>query len=129
MNDRDPPTQKRQSVPSVMFIGVATEFVDRCRTALAPMPVIRAAHAVAAAERAVVTRPVLIVLGPDQAERDMAHLADVARAVGAEIVQQADLGDLERAPAKVEQLAATCARRRSGQFVAVELNEIKSRSR
>jgi hypothetical protein len=129
MTDRDPPTQKRQSVPSVMFIGVETELVERCRSVLAPMPVIRAAHAVAAAERAVVTRPVLIVVGPGQHERDLTHLADVARAVGAEVVQQADLGDLTFAPNKVEQLAATCARRRSGQFVAVEINEVKSRSR
>jgi hypothetical protein len=103
-----------------MLVGVSEETAAACSEQLNPIPVLRVGHVAATAERVAVTRPLVVVVG-EAADGDVGHLADLGRGAGCEIIHLADLGATNEVPRKLEQIAVACARRRSGQFVAVEV--------
>ncbi len=122
------PTRKRTPIPSVMLVGVPEELAARCSEQLVPIPVLRVGHAAAAAERVAVTRPLVMLVGEADAD-DVEHLADLGRAAGCELVRVRELGSLDDVPKRLENIAVSCARRRSGQFVAVEVQATGERRR
>lgn len=122
------PTRKLTPIPSVMLVGVPEDLAAQCSEQLNPIPVMRVGHPAAAAQRVAVTRPLVMLVGEASAE-EVEHLVDLGRGAGCEIVHVAELGAIAELPRRLEQIAVSCARRRSGQFVAVEVQASGTRHR
>jgi hypothetical protein len=83
---RDLPTPQFQPVPSVMVVGLDEPRAAICARVVAPLPVLRVAHAQAAFERMLVTWPLVLVLRETAAADEVTRLREGARQIGAEIV-------------------------------------------
>src|SRR5579864_8430911 len=82
--------------PCAMLVGIEAERVDRCKDALEPVPVIRVAHAQAAIERMLVTRPLVVVVRSGMGALDLGPLKEAAHDIGAQVVE---IGEFMGAPA------------------------------
>lgn len=104
------------------MVGVPVELSDACKDALVPIPVMRVVHLAAAAERIVLTRPLLAVIAEDMGAQQLQQLPgflELAAGVGCEVLMLAELGDTSAVPANLELRAVAASRRRSGEFAAV----------
>ena len=78
-------TRRFVTNPNAMAIGLSEALADACTQHLAPLPVMRVAHVVAACERMVVTRPQVIVVMANADKLEM--LRERAQDVGVELAE------------------------------------------
>jgi len=106
-----------------MLIGVSQELSDACKEKLNPIPVMRVGHLAAAAERIVLTRPLLAVIAEEGTGAAIVAqtqaFRELAAGVGCEVVMLAELGADHEVPANLEARAIAASRKRSGEFQAV----------
>jgi len=78
-------TRKMIANPSAMSVGLAETLANTCAAHLDPIPLMRVGHVVAACERMLVTRPLVIIVmaGTD----NMAMLRERAEDIRAEIAE------------------------------------------
>jgi hypothetical protein len=73
---------------SLMLVGCESDLVEDCTRAFPELLVLRVAHASAASERMLVTRPLVVLLGQDVLDaRDDGLVVECARDIRAEIVR------------------------------------------
>ncbi len=77
-----------QPVASLMLVGCEADLAEDCTRAFPELLVLRVAHASAASERMLVTRPLVVLLGQDVLDaRDDGLVVECARDIRAEIVR------------------------------------------
>ena len=104
------PTRRIVSLPTVMLVGVDPLLAAAVREAVAPLPVLRVVHVVAAQERMAPTRPIVVVLGAPVPRNDLDHLRELARACGSSLIHVADVGHARDVPAHVNQVVLAWTR-------------------
>jgi hypothetical protein len=80
-------TRRFVTNPNAMAIGLPDALADACSQHLAPLPMTRVAHVVAACERMVVIRPQVIVVMARAEKLEM--LRERAQDIGAELAELA----------------------------------------
>ncbi|HEY8089566.1 MAG TPA: hypothetical protein VIF09_17020 [Polyangiaceae bacterium] len=75
------------TVPCLMFVGSDADLADECGRAVPAMSLLRVGHAAGAVERMLVTRPLVVVVDESVPRAEIARLSEVARDIGAEVVQ------------------------------------------
>jgi hypothetical protein len=77
---------------SLMLVGCEDDLAEECTRAFPELLVLRVAHASAAMERMLVTRPLVVLLGAEVTDaRDGALVVECARDIRAEIVRVASV--------------------------------------
>jgi hypothetical protein len=77
-----------QPAASLMLVGCEADLVEECTRAFPELLVLRVAHASAGAERMLVTRPLVVILGQDVVDaRDDELVVECARDIRAEIIR------------------------------------------
>ena len=77
---------------SLMLVGCEDDLADECPRAFPELLVLRVAHASAAVERMLVTRPLVVLLGEEVTDaRDGGLVIECARDIRAEIVRVASV--------------------------------------
>jgi hypothetical protein len=76
-----------QPVPSVMFVGADDVFALECTLALPDLSHLRVAHAAAAVERMVVTRPLVVVVDESVMGPGLDQVIECARDIRAEVLR------------------------------------------
>ena len=77
---------------SLMLVACEDDLAEECTRAFHELLVLRVAHASAAMERMLVTRPLVVLLGPEVTEAsEHALVVDCARDIRAEVVRVADV--------------------------------------
>lgn len=114
-----PPTRRRSLVPSVMMVGVVPELSEACKHKMVPIPVMRVGHLAAAAERIVVTRPLIAVVAESVPMSSIATFRELAAGVGCEVVMLVELGTEAQVPDNLEARVIAASRKRSGEFKAI----------
>jgi hypothetical protein len=74
---------------SLMLVGCEADLVEACTRAFPELLVLRVAHASAAVERMLVTRPLVVLLGEEVTGASDAIVIDCARDIRAEVVRVA----------------------------------------
>lgn len=80
-----------QPVPSLMLVGLESGVADECVRAFPSLRVLRVSHSAAAIERMLVTRPLVVLLGPELPRGDAAAVAEIARDIRAEVLRAEEL--------------------------------------
>jgi hypothetical protein len=76
-----------QPVPSVMFVGADDMFALECTLALPDLSHLRVAHAAAAVERMVVTRPLVVIVDDSVTGPSLEQVIDCSRDIRAEVLR------------------------------------------
>lgn len=103
-NINNHPTSPFTPIPSAMLIGVSPDQAAECTATLAPLVMNRVAHVLAACERMVTLRPLVVVLGSEQSDSDMTRLREIADTISAQVVVLSER--LDAARRKLELTAA-----------------------
>jgi hypothetical protein len=74
--------------PSMMLVGCDDDIIEECQRAFPELLVLRVAHAAAAVERMLVTRPLVVLLSPELTQaREDRLVIECAHDIRAEIVR------------------------------------------
>jgi hypothetical protein len=96
-----------------MFVGEGGELFEACAAAVPYLAVLRVKHAIAAVERMMVTRPLVVVVDDGVSAADLGALMECASDIGAEVMLPCP--ELRVSPAAHIGAAARAAeRKRSG---------------
>jgi hypothetical protein len=102
-----------QPAPSVMFVGEGGDLFDSCAAAVPYLSILRVKHAMAALERMMVTRPLVVVVNDEVSAADLGAIMECATNIGAEVMLPCP--ELRVTPAAHIGAAALAAeRKRSG---------------
>lgn len=96
-----------------MFVGEGSELFDACAAAVPYLSILRVKHAMAAVERMMITRPLVVVVDDAVSAADLGALMECASDIGAEVMLPSP--ELRASPATQIGAAALAAeRKRSG---------------
>jgi hypothetical protein len=73
--------------PTLMFVGSDPEVADFCARAVPAVTLLRVGHAVAAVQRMVVTRPLVVILDASVSDGEAAEILECARDIRAGVVR------------------------------------------
>jgi hypothetical protein len=105
-------TPLHSPVPSIMLVELGEPVRSWCAAAAPGVLILSVAHLPAARERALVTRPLVIVI-PDR-DQDAVDLADVVQSIGAELLRFLEASGQDYFVRRVgEALAEATGRRRA----------------
>jgi hypothetical protein len=99
----------------VLLVAVSDNVAAHCAAAAPALQMLRVAHAAAARERVMVTRPLAVVLGERLIAADAEDVAYVAADVGAEVVRVDPKGDAASLAARLGLAIETAERRRAAE--------------
>ena len=106
------PTPIIKHPPIVLLVALRDDLARSCAEAIAPFPTMRAASAATAVERLPIVRPLVVVIGDDLPQSDLALLTERAADVTASVVRVSHGDDLKKLESSLKQAALEAEARR-----------------
>ena len=98
--------------PLVLLVALKDDLARICSTAIAPLPIMRAASASTAVERLTIVRPLMVICSDDVPEDERATLAERSADVVAEMVTVSALEDHIELSTRLKHVARQAESRR-----------------